>query len=174
MCIRRPCTFDTCKWSSVIEAYFEGKGGRIIRACFWVHGGSSAQHAFYDRKQIGIIINVTSHELTYQEAKVAFVLFLVHMPLLSETSLLSLTILLASSFLLGYLEITKALIFFNYLSIGAGLGLSWSWMLSRVVIYQPAAQTSQSIISCLNRIRDDLHALFHAESPEHTKERIKI
>lgn len=54
----------------------------------------------------------------------AFVLFLVHMPLLSETSLLSLTILLASSFLQGYLEITKTLIFFNYLSIGAGLGLS--------------------------------------------------
>lgn len=26
VCILRPCTFDTCEWGSVIEAYFEGKG----------------------------------------------------------------------------------------------------------------------------------------------------
>lgn len=64
VCIQRPCTFDTCEWSNVIEAYFEGKGRTIIKACFWKHRGISAQDVLSDWKQIGFITNVTSHDLT--------------------------------------------------------------------------------------------------------------
>lgn len=68
VCIRRPCTFDTCDWGSVIEAYFEGKGRGIIKACFRKHRQISAQDALSDWKQIGFIANATPRVFTYQDA----------------------------------------------------------------------------------------------------------
>lgn len=68
----KPCTFDTSEWGSVIEAFFEDKGRTIIKACCWNNRGILAQDVLPDWKQIGFIVNVTSHDLIYLEAHVVF------------------------------------------------------------------------------------------------------
>lgn len=65
-------TFDASQWGCAIEAFFEDKERTIIKACCWNDRGIAAQDVRPDWKQIGLIVSVTSDDLTYQEAHVVF------------------------------------------------------------------------------------------------------